>query len=86
MGDPVGVEQLVDGVAVIHRDQPEHRLATEEVLVGDVLDVDLVVLVEVAVLPGGELETGDPEAEDEGEDQSDEGDQSGPLAQLDGQP
>ena len=73
-------------MAVVHRDQPEHRLATEQVLVGDVVDVDLVVLVEVAVLAGGELQAGDAEPEDERDDQPDEGDETGTLAQLDGQP
>ena len=86
LGGAVGVEQLGDRVALVHRDQPEHRLAAEEGLVGDVVDVDLVVLVEVAVLAGGELEAGDAVAEHERHDQPDEGDEPGPLAQLDGQP
>ena len=61
--DAVGGEQLVDGVALVHRDHGEHRLAAEQVLVGDVVLVDLVALVEVAVLAGGELELRDAEAE-----------------------
>ena len=86
LGDAVGVEELGDRVPFVHRDEPEHRLATEEVLVGDVVDGDLVVVVEVAVLTGGELEAGDAESEDEREDQPDEGDETGAPAELDGQP
>ena len=86
MGDPVGVEQLGDRVSFVHRDQPEHRLAAEQLLVGDVVDVDLVVCVEVAVLPGGEFEAGDAVAEGEREDQADEGDETGALAEFDRQP
>jgi hypothetical protein len=84
--DPVGIEQLGDRVPVVHRDQPEHRLAAEQALVLDVVDVDLVVLVEVAVLAGGELEAGDPVPEGESDDQPDEGGDSGVLAELDSQP
>ena len=65
----VGGEQLVDGVARVHRDDGEHRLAAEQALVGDVVLVDLVALVEVAVLAGGELELRDAEAEDERDEQ-----------------
>ena len=54
--DVLGREELGDGVTLVHRDEREHGLAAEEVLVGDVVLVDLVALVEVAVLAGRELE------------------------------
>ena len=44
------VQELVDRVALVHRDDGEHRLATEELLVRDVVLVDLVGLVQVGVL------------------------------------
>ena len=59
----VAGEELVDGVAGVHRDHGEHRLAAEQVLVDDVVLVDLLVGVEVAVLAGRELELGDAEPE-----------------------
>jgi len=48
-------------VARLHRDRREHRLAAEQLLVRDVLGVDRLVLVQVAVLAGRELEPGDAE-------------------------
>ena len=51
--------------AVLHGEHRQHRLAAEEVLVLDVVLVDLVVLVQVAVLTRRELELGDAEADDD---------------------
>ena len=86
LGDAVGIEELGDRVPFVHRDETEHRLPTEEVLVGGVVNGDLVVGVEIAVLTGGELQAGDAESQDEREDQPDEGDETGVPAELDGQP
>ena len=86
LGDALLGEQLVDRVALVHGDHGQHGLAAEELLVLDVVLVDLIGLVEVAVLAGGELEAGDAEAQDEGDDQPDDRDQPGSLAQLDGEP
>ena len=55
----LGGEDRVDRLAVLHGDDRQHGLAAEELLVGDVVLVDHVVLVQVAVLAGGELELGD---------------------------
>ena len=49
----------------------------------DVVLVDLVVGVQVAVLAGGELELGDAEPEHQCDEQADDRDQPGPLAELD---
>ena len=78
----VAGEELVDGVARIHRDHGEHRLPAEEALVDDVVLVDLLVGVEVAVLSGGELELRDAEAEADGDEQADDGDPDRVLAEL----
>ena len=86
LGLGVGLEELVDGVAVVHRDQDEHRRPAEQRLVLDVVLVDLVRRVQVAVLARGELEPGDPEAEDDGERHDAEGDPPRVLAELDRQP
>ena len=51
-------------MALVHGDEGEHGLAAEEVLVGDAVLVDLIALVEVAVLARLELELRDAEAED----------------------
>ena len=84
---PTGrVEQLVDRVAVVHRDQHDHRRAAEQGLVFDVVLVDLVARVQVAVLAGCEVELGDPEAEADGEEQDAQRDPAGVLAELDRQP
>ena len=66
--DAVGGEQLGDGVPGIHRDERDHRLAAEQLLVRDVVLVDLVALVEIVALVGRELELGRAEAEPDGED------------------
>ena len=81
----LGREQLVDGVPLVHADDGEHRLAAEQVLVGDVVLVDAVVLVQVAVLAGRELELRDAEAEHDGDEQADHGDESGALAEVHGE-
>jgi hypothetical protein len=81
-----GVEQLVDGVPGVHRDDRQHRLAAEQVLVRDVVLEDLVGLVEVAVLAGRELQLRDPEDHDDGDGDADEDDDNGVLAQQDGEP
>ncbi len=86
LGDALRGEQLGHRVALVHRDHREHRLAAEEVLVGDAVLVDLIGLVEVAVLARRELELGDAEAEDDGHDHDHDGHDDGVLAELDRQP
>ena len=81
----LGGEQLVDRVAFVHGDDGQHRLTAEQVLVRDVVGVDAVVLVQVAVLAGRELELGDAEAEHDGDEQPDHRDQAGALAEGHGE-
>ena len=84
-GGQVGrCEQVDDGRALVHREEGEHRLAAEEVLVLDVVLVDLLALVEVAVLPRGELELAQPDAEHGGDDEDDHPHEGGALAEGDG--
>ena len=78
----LGGEELGHRVALVHGGQRDHGLAAEEVLVGDAVLVDLVALVEVAVLARGELELGDAEAEPEGDQEAHDGHEAGPLAEL----
>ena len=75
-------EELVDRVTGLHRDDGQHRLSTEQVLVDDVVLVDLLVGVEVAVLTGGEVELRDPEPEPDRDEQSDDGHPDRVLAEL----
>ena len=72
LGDALLGEQLVDRVALVHRDDGQHGLAAEQVLVRDVVLVDLIGLVEVAVLAGRELELGDAVAEGQRQDEADQ--------------
>ena len=78
----VAGEELVDGVALVHRDDGEHGLATEEALVDDVVLVDGFVRVEVAVLTGRELQLGDPEPERDRDHESDDRHPDRVLAEL----
>ena len=83
--DAIRGEELGHGVALVHRDHGEHGLAAEQVLVGDAVLVDLIGLVEVAVLAGGELELVDARAEHQGDQADDDADDDCVLAQLDGE-
>ncbi len=84
--DVLGSEELGDGVALVHRHERDHRLAAEELLVGDAVLVDLVGLVEVAVLTGRELEVGDPIAEDHGDHPADSDHPDPVLAEVQTEP
>ena len=86
VGDVLGREQVGDRLALVHGEQGDHGLPTEEVLVGDAVLVDLLVLVQVRVLPGGEVELGDAEPEDERDRQPDDADDARMLAEVEGHP
>ena len=81
-----GVKSSVDGVTLVHRHERQHRLAAEQVLVRDAVLVDLVALVEVAVLAGGELELGDAVAEPDGQHRADREDDDPVLPEVEPQP
>ena len=63
-------EELRDVVTRLHGHEREHRLTAEELLVLDVVLVDLVAAVQVAVLAGGELQVRDAVAQAHGEDRA----------------
>ncbi len=60
LGEVVALVELADVGAVGRAEQQDDRLATEVVLERDVVDGDLRVGVEVAVLSGGELDVARP--------------------------
>jgi hypothetical protein len=81
-----GREQFLDGMAGIHRDERQHRLAAEELLIGDVVFVDLVALVQVVALISGELEFGRAVSEPDGEQAADDHHRNPVLAQIEAEP
>ena len=77
------VEQVGDVVALVGGEQQDDRLAAEVVLEVDIVDRDLGLGVEVAVLPGGEVDLGQADgAEHHGDHEQRGADQLPLLAEL----